>query len=90
MDSDQARGVLLGLACGDAAGRTCVIGRELGDELSVSAQKISYHIGKLEEKGLVETHPDGRQKNIELSDVGRLYLRWTGGQADVYSRIPIN
>jgi DNA-binding MarR family transcriptional regulator len=60
-----------------------VIGRELGDELGVSAQKISYHIGKLEEKGLVETHPDGRQKKIELSDVGRLYLRWTGGECSM-------
>jgi CRISPR locus-related DNA-binding protein len=79
--SKPQRRVLDQLGEWDAIGRTGVIGRELGDELGVSAQKISYHVGKLEEKGLVETHPDGRQKKIELSDVGRLYLRWTGGNA---------
>lgn len=79
--SDSQRRVLEQLGMWDAKSKTSVIGREIGDELGISAQKVSYHIGKLEEKGLVETHPDGRRKEIELSDVGRLYLRWTGGEA---------
>lgn len=79
--SDAQRGVLEQLGEWDNEGKRGVIGRELGDALGVSAQKVSYHIGKLEEKGLIETHPQGRRKEIELSDVGRLYLRWTGGVA---------
>lgn len=79
--SDSQRAVLEQPGEWDAAGKTGVIGRELGDALGVSAQKVSYHIGKLEEKGLVETRREGRRKEITLSDVGRLYLRWTGGVA---------
>lgn len=79
--SDAQRAVLEQLGKWDAENRTHVIGREIGDELGASAQKVSYHVGELETKGLIETHPDGRRKEIELTDVGRLYLRWTGGVA---------
>ncbi len=79
--SESQRAVLEQLGGWDAQGKKGVIGREIGDELGVSAQNISYHIGKLENKGLVETQPDGRRKEIYLADVGRLYLRWTGGMA---------
>lgn len=79
--SDAQRTVLEQLGEWDSKEKTGVIGRELGDALGASAQKVSYHIGKLEEKGLIETHSQGRRKEIELTDVGRLYLRWTGGVA---------
>ncbi len=79
--SDPQREVLEQLGEWDAIGRTGVIGREIGDTLEISAQRVSYHIGKIEEKGLVNTRRDGRRKEIELTDVGRLYLRWTGGVA---------
>lgn len=79
--SDPQREVLEQLGEWDVNGRESVIGREIGEVLDESAQNISYHVGKLEEKGLVETHPTGRRKEIVLTDVGRLYLRWTGGEA---------
>ena len=50
------------------------------DELGESAQKISYHVDQLEKKGLVETQHDGRIKEVSVTDVGRLYLRWTGSE----------
>ncbi|WP_340099418.1 DUF6293 family protein [Salinibaculum salinum] len=78
--SDAQREVLEQLGDWDNEGRTGIIGRQLGDALGVSSQKISYHTGQLEERGLIETHPQGRRKEIELTDVGRLYLRWTGGK----------
>lgn len=80
--SDSQRAVLEQLGEWDAVGKTGVIGREIGDVLEISAQRVSYHIGKLEEKGLVDTRRDGRRKEIDLTDVGRLYLRWTGGVAE--------
>jgi CRISPR locus-related DNA-binding protein len=79
--SDSQREVLEQLGKWDHNGKTGVIGREIGEALGISAQKVSYHVGKLAEKGLLETHPDGRRKEITLTDVGRLYLRWTGGTA---------
>lgn len=79
--SDSQREVLEQLGRWDAAGKRALIGREIGDELGISAQNVSYHVGKLEEKGLVTTNRNGRRKEIELTDVGRLYLRWTGGDA---------
>jgi len=79
--SDSQRKVLEQLGEWDVNGREGVIGREIGEVLDESAQNISYHVGKLEEKGLVETNPTGRRKEIVLTDVGRLYLRWTGGKA---------
>lgn len=79
--SDPQREVLEQLGEWDVDGRTGVIGREVGDALGSSAQKVSYHVGELKEKGLIQTHQQGRRKEITLTDVGRLYLRWTGGVA---------
>ncbi len=79
--SDSQREVLEQLGRWDAVGKRAIIGREIGDELGISAQNVSYHVGKLKEKGLVTTKRNGRRKEIELTDVGRLYLRWTGGDA---------
>ncbi len=79
--SEPQREVLEQLGEWDVNGREGVIGREIGEILGESAQNISYHVGQLEEKGLVETHPTGRRKEIVLTDVGRLYLRWTGVKA---------
>jgi len=78
--SDAQREVLEQLGERDKEGETGIIGRQLGDALGVSPQKISYHTGQLEERGLIETHPQGRRKEIEPTDVGRLYLRWTGSK----------
>ena len=61
----------------DEEGRKGVILREIGEELSESSQKISYHVSQLEEKGLVETEIEGRTKHVYVTDVGRLYLQWT-------------
>ena len=74
------RELLVTLGRWDEAGRTDVIMREIGDELGESAQKISYHVDQLEKKGLVETQHDGRTKEVSVTDVGRLYLRWTGSE----------
>ena len=71
------RDVLVTLGRWDEQGKSGVIMREIGEELSESAQKISYHINQLETRGLVEKRSAGRSKNISLTDVGRLYLRWT-------------
>lgn len=71
------REVLTTLGSWDEQGRTDVIMREIGDELGEAAQKISYHIDELEKKGLVESDLTGRTKELSISDVGRLYLRWT-------------
>ena len=71
------RDVLTTLGTWDENGRKNVIMREIGDELGEAPQKISYHIDQLNEKGLVETQHDGRTKKVSVSDVGRLYLRWT-------------
>ncbi len=79
--NDSQREVLEQLGRWDATGKRGIIGREVGDKLSISAQNVSYHVGELEEKGLVTTNRSGRRKEIELTDVGRLYLRWTGGNA---------
>lgn len=72
------RDVLVTLGKWDEQGRRGVIMREIGEELGESAQKISYHINQLETRGLVEKRTAGRSKNIYLTDVGKLYLRWTG------------
>lgn len=58
-------------------GKTGVIMREIGDALGESAQKVSYHVEQLEDRGLVERRPSGRTKHVHLTDVGRLYLQWT-------------
>lgn len=80
--NDAQERVLEQLYTWDSEGKTGIIGRQLGDALCVSPQKISYHTGQLEQRGLIETHPEGRRKEIKLTDVGRLYLRWTeGGQS---------
>mgnify|MGYP000554189080 CR=1 FL=1 len=72
------RDVLVTLGKWDEQGKRGVIMREIGEELGESAQKISYHINQLETRGLVEKRSAGRSKNIYLTDVGKLYLRWTG------------
>jgi hypothetical protein len=72
------RDVLVTLGKWDEQGKRGVIMREIGEELGESAQKISYHINQLETRGLVEKRSAGRSKNINLTDVGKLYLRWTG------------
>jgi len=72
------RDVLVTLGKWDERGRRGVIMREIGEELGESAQKISYHVNQLETRGLVEKRSAGRSKNIFLTDVGKLYLRWTG------------
>lgn len=72
------RDVLVTLGKWDEQGRRGVIMREIGEELGESAQKISYHVNQLETRGLVEKRSAGRSKNIYLTDVGKLYLRWTG------------
>lgn len=72
------RDVLVTLGEWDEQGRKGVIMREIGEELGESAQKISYHLNQLETRGLVEKRSAGRSKNIYLTDVGKLYLRWTG------------
>lgn len=79
--SDSQREVLEQLGRWDSAGKGAIIGREIGDKLGTSAQNVSYHVGKLEQKGLVRTSRNGRRKEIELTDAGRLYLRWAGGRA---------
>nr|WP_230455246.1 DUF6293 family protein [Halorubrum sp. BV1] len=61
----------------DEQGRTGVIYREIGDELGEAAQKISYHVNRLTEQGLLETQTEGRSKRVYLTDMGRLYLSWT-------------
>ncbi|QIB79061.1 MarR family transcriptional regulator [Haloferax volcanii] len=61
-------------------GRTGVIMREIGEALGESAQKVSYHVDQLEDRGLVERRPSGRTKHVYLTDVGKLYLQWTGGE----------
>lgn len=72
------RDVLVTLGKWDEQGRRGVIMREIGEELGESAQKISYHVNQLETRGLVEKRSAGRSKNTYLTDVGKLYLRWTG------------
>ncbi|QLG28160.1 winged helix DNA-binding protein [Halorarum halophilum] len=72
------RDLLVTLGRWDEEGRTGVIMREIGEELGESAQKISYHVDQLEERGLVERSPSGRTKHVSLTDVGKLYLKWTG------------
>jgi DNA-binding transcriptional ArsR family regulator len=72
------RDVLVTLGEWDEQGRKGVIMREIGEELGESAQKISYHLNQLEARGLVEKRSTGRSKSIYLTDVGKLYLRWTG------------
>lgn len=47
------------------------------DKLSESAQKISYHVNDLEEKGLLEKKVEGRDTKMKLRSQGELYLRWT-------------
>ncbi|MFP8957633.1 DUF6293 family protein [Natrialbaceae archaeon A-CW3] len=76
------REVLTILGTWDEQGRTDVIMREIGEELGEAPQKISYHVDQLQEKGLVETKLSGRTKEVSISDVGRLYLRWTGGVSE--------
>lgn len=76
------REVLATLGTWDEHGRANVIMREIGEELGEAPQKISYHIDQLQGKGLVETKLSGRTKKISISDVGRLYLRWTGGVSE--------
>jgi DNA-binding transcriptional ArsR family regulator len=71
------RELLVTLGNWDAKGRTGVIMREIGEALGESAQKVSYHVDQLEERGLVERRPSGRTKHVYLTDVGRLYLQWT-------------
>lgn len=73
------REVLATLGKWDKKGRTGVIMREIGEELGESDQKISYHINKLKDYGLVESKTAGRSKHMSLTDVGKLYLRWTEG-----------
>lgn len=72
------RDLLVTLGAWTDEGRTGVIMREIGDELGESAQKISYHVNQLEERGLVERRTSGRSKQVYLTDVGKLYLQWTG------------
>ena len=72
------RNVLTTLGKWDEEGRTGVIMREIGEELGESDQKISYHINQLKDRGLVESKTAGRSKHVYLTDVGKLYLRWTG------------
>lgn len=72
------RDVLVTLGKWDEQDKRGVIMREIGEELGESAQNISYHINQLETRGLVEKRSTGRSKNIYLTDVGKLYLRWTG------------
>lgn len=72
------RDLLVTLADWADKGKTDVIMREIGEALGESAQKVSYHVGQLEERGLVERQASGRAKHVYLTDVGRLYLQWTG------------
>jgi len=58
-------------------GRRGVIMREIGNELGEAPQKISYHVNKLADQGLVELRSDGRTKQVYVTDVGHLYLSWT-------------
>lgn len=76
------REVLVTLGERDESGSTGVIMREIGDALGESAQKISYHVDQLVDKGLVETQQEGRTKQVSVTDVGRLYLRWTKGDSE--------
>lgn len=72
------RDVLVTLGKWDEQGKRGIIMRKIGEELGESAQKISYHVNQLETRGLVKKRSAGRSKNIYLTDVGKLYLRWTG------------
>jgi DNA-binding transcriptional ArsR family regulator len=72
------RSLLVTLGDWAAEGRTGVIMREIGEALGESPQKVSYHVGQLEDRGLVERRSSGRSKNVYLTDIGRLYLQWTG------------
>lgn len=65
------------LAIWDQEDRRGVILREIGDELGEAPQKISYHVNRLEEQGLVRLEVDGRTKQVYVTDVGRLYYSWT-------------
>lgn len=89
--SDAQREVLEKLGEWDMDGKTSVIGRQLGEALGVSPQKISYHTGQLEERGLIATQPDGRRKEIDLTEVmsGRrnLHVEAIGEDKQAISRI---
>ncbi|MFC3957631.1 DUF6293 family protein [Halovivax cerinus] len=61
----------------DQQGRTGVIYRDIGEELGETPQKISYHVNRLVDHGLLETENEGRSKQVYLTDMGRLYLSWT-------------
>ncbi|WP_080505390.1 HFX_2341 family transcriptional regulator domain-containing protein [Halococcus hamelinensis] len=71
------RNVLTTVGRWDKEGRTGVLYRDIGEELKEAAQKISYHVNRLDEQGLLETETDGRSKRVYLTDMGRLYLSWT-------------
>lgn len=73
------REVLVTLGEWENSGRTDVIMREIGEHLEESAQKISYHVDQLDKRGLLEKTTAGRSKKIHLTDMGKLYLRWTVG-----------
>lgn len=66
----------------DQNGQQGIIMKNIGNELGESAQKVSYHVDQLDKKGLVQTQYDGRTKEVSMTDVGRLYLRWTGGEQE--------
>ncbi len=71
------RDVFETLVIWDREGNTGVILREIGDEIGEAPQKISYHIKQLEKQGLVRIEPDGRTKQVYVTDLGRLYYSWT-------------
>lgn len=50
---------------------------ELCNKLNESPQSIHFHIKDLERKNFIITHREGRLKKIEITQVAKLYLRWT-------------
>lgn len=46
-------------------------------KLKINPQKMHYHIKKLNEKGLINEIPSGRKKEIEITNAGKLFLKWT-------------
>lgn len=50
---------------------------ELCNKLDVSPQSIHFHLKDLERKNFVKIHQEGRVKKIEITQVAKLYLRWT-------------
>jgi DNA-binding MarR family transcriptional regulator len=51
--------------------------KRIGEDVNETPQKVSYHVNRLNNLGLVEKEATGRRKNVYATNVGKLYLQWT-------------